>query len=259
MDVHAAGSGGVMSIAVRHLPLAGAYNLRDIGGYRTTDGLTTRWGRLFRSDSLHALTSEAQEQLIGLGLRTVIDLRHEREVTELPNVFAASMTVRYRNVPLLDDRSAAAAASTPRSLPSLPEIYRRILDERRPQLLTVIEALAQPGALPAVVHCTAGKDRTGVVTALLLALAGVERSTIAEDYAATAERLAGPFMEEHRARTEAAGIDWESYQPLLGCPPEYMVETLAYLDTRHGGVAAYLVGCGIDRSTIAALRRSIIE
>src|SRR5262245_23186519 len=101
----------------RHIALEGAYNVRDIGGYDTGDGRQTRWRTVFRSDSLHRLTPAAQADLVGLGLRTVIDLRHVQETADMPNVFAESERVRYRNLPLFEaspSQPPDAAAPRPR-------------------------------------------------------------------------------------------------------------------------------------------------
>jgi protein-tyrosine phosphatase len=240
----------------RVLALAGTYNLRDVGGYPTADGRRTRWRTLLRSDSLHRLRPEAQATLIELGLRTVVDLRNARELTEAPNVFASSARVRYVNVPLV-----AAAGEVPREgeYPTLEEVYRRIVDTRASQLAAILGALAAPNGMPALLHCTAGKDRTGVVIALLLRLVGVDASTIGTDYAATAACLAGEFMLEFRRQTEARGIDWEKYQRLLVCPPEFMERLLTYVEAAHGGVATYLRTAGVTENQIAALRAALVE
>src|SRR5438309_7631744 len=113
----------------RVLALAGTYNLRDVGGYLTQDGRQTRWRTLFRSDSLHRLAETEQATLLGMGLRSVLDLRYERELAEAPNVFATSTGVRYLNLPLLAGPSGAQQGG---DYPSLEEVYRRMADTRSP-------------------------------------------------------------------------------------------------------------------------------
>jgi protein-tyrosine phosphatase len=240
----------------RVLALAGTYNLRDVGGYPTDDGRRMRWRTLFRSDSLHRLAEPEQATLVGMGLRTVIDLRYERELTESPNVFAASSSVRYLNLPLVPGPSEARPTA---EFSSLEEVYRRIVDTRSAELVSIYTALAVPGALPAVLHCTAGKDRTGVVVALLLRLVGVNAEAIAADYTATEVCLAGEFMVNFRRETEARGIDWQMYEKLLGCPPEFILQLLEYVDDVHGGIDAYLAGAGLAKEQIEALRAALVE
>jgi protein-tyrosine phosphatase len=240
----------------RHWPLRGTSNLRDVGGYPTASGRPTRWQRLLRSDSLHLLDVQTQAQFVEAGLRTVIDLRYPDELAAKPNVFAASDVVRYVNIPLLDG-SAVTRVGT--QVPDLRELYRMILDERAEQLGEVLTALAEPSGLPAVVHCSAGKDRTGVVVAVVLALAGVSPQTIAEDYALTSTYFGDELRVMARAQAESRGIDWERFEPLLSCPPEYMIETLDYITERHGSVEAYVYSIGITGDQIAALRDSLLE
>lgn len=120
----------------RHLPLEGAYNIRDIGGYPTPDGTTTGWRTFLRADSLHKLTPAAQQELIDYGLRTVVDLRFDHECSTAPNVFAASDEVAYVKISLLAD---AAPNAERRMLPDLESIYRYILDERQAVLKQVFD------------------------------------------------------------------------------------------------------------------------
>jgi protein-tyrosine phosphatase len=242
----------------RHLPLEGTYNVRDIGGYLTRDGRSIRWRTLFRADSLHRLTEDGQAHLLGAGLRTIVDLRRDEELALAPNVFAASDQVRYVWVSLAPNPTSADA---PRELTpdSLARTYRAIVDGRQAELREVLRALAQPGALPGLVHCTAGKDRTGIVVALLLALAGVDHATIADDYALTATYLTDEYFADARGRAEAAGHDWEQYRHLLGCPADLMLATLADLDARFGGVEPYLRQIGLAGDELQALRFALID
>ena len=210
----------------RHLDLDGTYNLRDIGGYVTSDGSVTRWKTLLRSDSLHRLPSASQAALIGYGLRTVIDLRRTYEVDEAPNVFADSLDVRYYRHNLTGDRTPAdtttSAATEEKGSRMLVENYTRYLDLRRAQFVETLATLAAPGALPALVHCAVGKDRTGTITALVLGIARVPAETIAEDYALSARYLLrryvnGDLFAYEREtlatpRVPSSGYTWEDYR-----------------------------------------------
>lgn len=234
----------------RHLKFAGTYNFRDVGGYPTHNGGTTRWRTLFRSDSPHRLSEADRAVLVGRGLRTAIDLRQAEEVAAAPNVFVSSPHVAYRHVPLLND-----TPSMPEVLPTLVDIYRGILDERGEQVAAVLAALAVPGALPAVVNCTAGKDRTGLVVALLLGLAGVPEETIVTDYALSGACLAGVYLDEARQRAAAQGF---SYDLLVLCDPDFMRATLAHLNQRYGGIEAYVRTAGLGDAEIDQLRRAMV-
>ena len=153
----------------RRLVLEGAYNVRDIGGYVTVDDRRTRWHTLLRGDSLHRISAADQAALLAYGVCTSIDLRAPSETCVEPSVFCMSQAVAYHHMLLISD--VARGANDPP--PSLAAIYRHILDTGQERLGLVLRTLAQPGAVPALVHCTAGKDRTGLVVALLLAIADV--------------------------------------------------------------------------------------
>ncbi len=238
----------------RHIPLAGTFNLRDVGGYAAAAGVRVRWRTLFRADSLHRLPAEAQEALLARGVRTVIDLRHAGELAVAPHILADAPGVAYHHRSLFGEGRELGPTGG-----DLGALYRAVLDRRGAEIAAVFGLLAAPDALPAVVHCTAGKDRTGLIVALLLGVAGVPAATIAEDYALTAQYLVAEFWAEARVRAEASGHDWEAYQQLLICPPELMLATLAYLDERYGGVVPYLLAQGVTAEQIATLRAALLD
>lgn len=238
----------------RHLILSGAYNVRDIGGYATADGRTTRWRTLIRADSPHRLAPEAQRELLDLGLRTIIDLRRPAEIAQFPNLLATAPGLRYLQVAL--DSQAPEEQAT---FPTLPEIYRAILDGAAAQLGQIVATLAAPSALPGLVHCQVGKDRTGLVIALILGAVGVPPETIIADYALSEAQLAGEFAARFEQRLRADGIPWEPYRALLVSPPNFMHDVLAYLDTEHGGPVGYLRAAGVRDYHLAALRDALTE
>ena len=234
----------------RHLKFAGTHNFRDAGGYSVRSGGVTRWRTLFRSDSPHRLSEADRGSLIERGLRTAVDLRQASELAEAPNVFAAAAQITFRHLPLLTD-----ATSMPEELPALVDIYRTILDERGDQVRVVLSVLADPKALPAVVNCTAGKDRTGLIVALVLGLVGVPEETIVADYALSGACLAGAFSDEARRQ---AGKQGYSYDLLTQCHPDFMRLTLEHLKRRYGGIGSYVRGTGLGDQEIDRLRRSMI-
>jgi protein-tyrosine phosphatase len=239
----------------RHLLLETSYNLRDVGGYATVDGRRTRWRTLLRADSLHQLTPASQATLLDLGLRTVIDLRWPAELARWPNVFAGSPHVRYHHLPVFDESVPLEALPA-----TAAEIYRLMVDARPAQLRAALAALAAAGGVPAVVHCAAGKDRTGVVVALALAAAGVPEATIVADYALSNDCLRrSGYYDAVRRQALARGQRWEEVEPALYCPPEAMAATLAYLRERFGGVDRYLLAIGLTPGELAALRDGLTE
>jgi protein-tyrosine phosphatase len=222
----------------RHLPLAGTHNVRDLGGYPAAGG-TTRWRRVLRADSLHKLDADGVAALIDEGLLTVIDLRQPQELDSHPNPFASHDGVRYHNVSLFERVIPPMDASD-----VLLEMYKLALSDRGEALRTILTAIAEAGDEGAVLfHCTAGKDRTGIVAALLLSLAGVDSDTIKADYAMTAALIADPA----------------SFQKLLAAEPATMAAFIAHIDDVHGGVEAYLASIGIGAEVQARLRARLVE
>lgn len=228
----------------RHLPLDGTRNVRDVGGYPAANGRRTRWRTLLRSDELTTLPEHAQEQLIELGLRQVIDLRWPDELVSSPNAFARSTSVRYTSLPLLADDPTPHAGQA--------GMYRHVFDARAPQLAEVARALLEPDGLPAVIGCAAGKDRTGVVIAWLLDLVGVPTPIIVEDYAVTARYFADPI-------SPVEPPDWRHEPLVLESPPEHMAGALEHLDRAHGGARALLRRQGFAEAEIDELVERLTE
>lgn len=228
----------------RHLPLPGTRNLRDVGGYPTTAGRVTRWRTLLRTDSLDLLPVASQEQLVALGLRQAIDLRWPSELATAPSVFARSAQVTYRSVPLLAD--------DPTPHLGLVGMYRHILDERARQLIEVVRLLLVDDGIPAVIGCAAGKDRTGVSVALVLAAVGVPRDVIVQDYAWSSGLFAWPNDDPHLVDWRGGAVDTES-------PPEYMETVLDHLDTRHGGAQTLLRSGGLTDEELDRLVEVMTE
>jgi len=204
----------------RHIPLPGTLNLRDVGGYPTRDGGSVRWRALLRSDALHRVPAGAAV-LHGLGLRTVIDLRSHVEAEIAPSDLA-DLGLRTLHIPVL--------GGDLRTLPAeLSGTYRHIVDECGAAIAAVIQRLCAPGALPALIHCSAGKDRTGIVVALILAAMGVPDDVIAADYA------------------------------FGGGRPELILEVLARVSSSCGSTGDYLLKHGLDRADLRTLRAALVE
>lgn len=236
----------------RHLPIAGTFNVRDLGGYAARDG-ETRWRRLLRADGLHRVDPEGMAALVAEGVTTVIDLRHPGELVTHPNPFRAHPEVRYHNVSLFE--SLAPRAEPGQDL--LLELYKLALETRQEALAEVLTVIADapPGAV--LFHCTAGKDRTGIVSALLLAIAGVEATLIVEDYALTGEMIA-PLVEEIIADAVGRGADPDQFRPLLAADPATMLSTIGYLEETYGSAHDYLDAIGLSPETTDRLRHRLM-
>src|ERR1700722_16459850 len=173
----------------RLLPLVGAYNFRDLGGYPTSDGGNTRWGRLYRSDTLHELTADDLEVLRSIGLASVIDLRTQAEVGRTGRGVLGAEPIRYANLSVLPEEGGERQAAPADNINGVALRYLSYLDVGREALVESIRLMADPESYPLVFHCQAGKDRTGVLAALVLGCIGVDARTIVEDYVLTATRM----------------------------------------------------------------------
>ncbi|WP_033287683.1 tyrosine-protein phosphatase [Amycolatopsis jejuensis] len=236
----------------RHLPLAGTWNVRDVGGYPTRGGGTVRWQQLFRADALSGMDEAGVAELIRRGLRTVIDLREPAERENAPDPFSGPQP-RVLARPVFDGRMGSGGH------PELETVYERMVDDFGAQLALVVRDLARPGALPALVHCTAGKDRTGVLVALVLTIAGVDRDVIAADYALTGEYLGREFVAAAQARLAGYGVPQRVQDNLISCPPELILRTLDRIDRSHGSVENYLYTHGVPTEELTALRTALVE
>ncbi len=239
----------------RHITLEGAVNFRDLGGYATTDGHLTRWRALFRADGLGELTEPDLDIVRDLGIRTVVDLRSGTEVEQSRfNVEAHPVT--FHHFPFIE--ALPDAEDFARAPGFLGTQYTQMLDEATPQIVGALTALAEPGALPAVFHCTAGKDRTGLLSALVLSLLGVPEETIIADYA-----LSGAAMARLRAKLIEKYPDGKSViadsDALFSADPAHMAALLTYLRDRYGTVAAYADAVGIPAAVVTALRSELLE
>ena len=242
----------------RRIPLVGTYNVRDIGGYVTTDGRVVARHLMLRGDALHQVDDEGRELLAQMTLRTTIDLRENDERDVAPdqvndNVEMISIPLFTHHVTAIDDVTDRGQFTT------LDEVYQFIVSNRGQAVAAVLHELAQPETLPALVHCTAGKDRTGIVIALLLSVLGVPDEAIARDYHATDHFLSGEFHETILKRAAENGHDPVAYTAMLGCEPYLILDVLSKVRTSHGDVETYLVEHGLDASDIERLRATLLE
>ncbi len=224
-----------------------ALNFRDLGGYESRFGGRVRERRLFRSDSHANLTPADVEAVLNLGVRAAIDLRTPFELTRDPSKLAGVDKIVYVSIPLSDRvQDPSGAQAFPASMGAL---YVNLLDNAPGALLTVFQAILENGAGGVVFNCTAGKDRTGVVAALILDLLGVGREEIIQNYAVT-ERLMRPIFDRMSESFEKSmGMKLPGY--ILESREESMREFLDHLYARYGGAQAYLTEKGFGAAQTA--------
>jgi protein-tyrosine phosphatase len=237
----------------RRVELAGVLNLRDVGGYPADGGQSVRWRTLLRSDALHLLDPEGAAVLGGFGLRTIVDLRTAMEAELAPSALGGlAASARVRHIPIL--------AGDLEELPlELGAIYEFIIDHCGQAITEAISVLAAEDGLPALVHCSAGKDRTGIVVALVLALLGVPDEVIAADYALSATYLDAertPAIGQLQAST---GLGDELTKLLLSSPPELILAALARVRAVSGSVESYLRERGLSTMDVSRLREALLR
>ena len=241
---------------IEAIPLHGTYNFREVTG-TTSDGLSIRPGYLFRSDALSRVGRRGRAHLARLGVRRVIDLR-----TDFDRRFGGTASLRgiaADRVLLPLHGGSAAEAKLGMTLAS---VYRTILGQST-QVAAAIRAIAEANG-PVVVHCTAGKDRTGLVVALTLIAIGVPEDQVIADYAATEANLAGEWeqrMLRKLRRYNRLGIELTDglKEVVFSSPESAMRETLAWLEAEFGSVPDYLTAAGLTNDDVARLRATLLS
>jgi protein-tyrosine phosphatase len=264
VSVSPAGGGSAVVAAERRLPFEGVTNFRDLGGYPVAGGGRTRWGRVFRADALHHLTAGDLVAFERLGMRVVYDLRGDAERELHPNpVGSVSLPVVGRQ-PVSYAEPGEGLSGEPLErhedgVRFLRTLYLGMLEHSAPVFGRLLGGLVGPDGLPAVFHCTGGKDRTGLSAALLLLALGVDEPTVLDDYVLTGRFRTIEHQGTSLANLLAAGMAPEAAAGVLSTPRSAMADALAALRTVHGGVEAYLTGPGgLDRETLAQLRRDLV-
>ncbi len=254
---------------MRFVPLYGASNFRDFGGYPGAGGRTIRWRRLFRSNKLSGLSEADGARLDSLGVRTVFDLRARAEREADPTAWShPTLQVRtYR--PGHKRRLVDMALEYPPTLEGVQALMHDFYAEMPFTMAHVfgeiIREVAQ-GASPCLVHCSAGKDRTGMAAALLQAALGAGREAIVADYELTNARPR-PISDMARAVTpDARGGDLraryppEAIEAMMAADPAYIGAALDAIEARHGSLAGFIQeGLGVDAATVARLRTELLE
>lgn len=262
--VRADGAPGGLWTAARIVPLSGATNFRDLGGYATADGRHVRWGQIYRSNSLNGLTADDYKIVRGLGVRLVCDLRTDQERKDEPTlwqgpppeflnspkaVLETNMRALFGDGPLTGE---AVRANFVKFYADMPQAYA---GEYKAMFRRLID-----GQTPMIMHCTAGKDRTGVGSALVLSALGVPRPTVVADYAMSAPLLAKAPREPTGANAMFAKLPPDVMAALGASDPVYIESALNALDAKYGSVEGYLTKeLGLSAADLATLRRRYLE
>jgi protein-tyrosine phosphatase len=235
------------------IPLEGCLNFRDLGGYAGEGGGKIRYGQIYRADDLSKLSAADIVRIGELGISIVIDLRSAEELNRAPNPLCGRPGFAYHHVPLLDGLNSSPDG--PPEIQSLPEMYKSLLPKAGAQIGRVFQALCRREGRGAVFHCTAGKDRTGVIAALILNLCGVADGDIIADYALTYGRMK-PLFDAMIRKARQAGVDVPEH--LLCSDPAFMEEFLGFLKQTYTGAESYLRGQGLSPGDLGTLRDSLL-
>jgi len=254
------------------IELGGSRNLRDLGGYRTMDGREIKKGVLYRSDHLSKVTKRDVERVAALGVKTVYDLRgeeeRERDPQRLPEIVSmkvVSLPIFYQGLdPYVTARRIVISGDVEEGEfhDVMVEAYRAYVLDFRTQWSLLLKGLAEPGTLPALIHCTYGKDRTGLAVAIVLRSLGVPRENVMEGYL-----LSNKFWE---SKTELYSClancascfrtPRSEVRALMEVRPEYLEAAFAAIDEKYGSFEGYLhEGLGIDELTLQRLRSALLE
>jgi protein-tyrosine phosphatase len=244
----------------RTITFEGCLNFRDLGGYATGDGRTVAWRRLFRSDSLHRMSpADVGRLLEDLGVATLVDLRTGSEREHGGPVPAEShCTVRSLHLPMVDDLFADRRERRTPLTTDMGEGYAAMLTFAGSQVATVLQLLAEPEVYPAVFFCAAGKDRTGVLAAIVLSVLGVDDDDIVEDYALT-DPVARAILDRASRELPAYEDLWGTLPPeARGAPARVMRSMLAAIEREHGSVPNFVASLGVGPETVEAVREHLL-
>ena len=244
----------------RLIGLEAVHNFRDLGGYPTIDGRTTKWRTLFRADGLYRLTPQDAQTVIDLGVQTVIDLRTSNEVKTRGTFPVKQFPVNFYHLPIID------ATWNNGDTPVIEDVveflvwaYREMLDHASEKFADAIKLIATQDVLPAVFHCAAGKDRTGMLAAFVLSILGVPDEIISADYGKTAEGMKRLIEWAKVKQPELADAYANMPARFSASDPRAMTTVLDGLNLKHGSVQNYLREIGIDEKTFATLRADLLN
>jgi len=260
----------------RVIDLQGTSNTRDIGGYATRDGHVLRWRQILRSDRLSKLTPEDFRKLEDIGVKTVIDLRTDREQQQEPTIWLGEHPPRILHFPIGDARDEWFSAqrrllrgnrfTEEQALRHMVSGYQSFVEAGEESLRQTMEVVLDPANWPILIHCSAGKDRSGIAVSLILEALGVGREAIMQDYLLTNEvshtrqkaaLLARERTNSRSMRRARTGPSAEAWFPIVGVEPEMLNAFYADIDEHFGSVDAYLDELGVDQAARSALAAAL--
>jgi protein-tyrosine phosphatase len=255
---------------VRRLSFSGARNLRDLGGYRTADGHSVRWGMLYRSDNLHNLTDDDLKRLSALSLDRVIDFRSEREQSEQPDRLPASGSVRAVHIPINDSSTIiwyeahdtfVKNIQTADSAHYLTQTNIELATRFTPEIRRFMHEVLSAHGRPILFHCAAGKDRTGFAAALLLRILGVPMNVVIEDYLLTNQYYPpSQRWEMIRLRLKMGKRYAEVAKGFMHIRPAYLQAAFDAMDREFGSFNGYLQnGLGLSEQEIEHIQTVYLE
>lgn len=239
----------------RHVPLDGTFNLRDVGGYPAATG-TSRWGKLYRSDSLHLLTDGDRAELARRGVELVIDLRDHEERDAFPSSLDG-LAVRVEHNPVFATPASSFIAADAR----LDDLYDDVIANSGSRIAAAVRLIADSKDAAVVVHCTAGKDRTGLVVAFALVAAGVDRAAVIDDYAQTENHLPVEMLDAIVARLRAERVpNSVNLDELVRLSPAVALDrVLERVEREYGSIPRFLKRHGLSADDLERLQRTLID
>lgn len=243
----------------RHIPFEGCFNFRDIGGYPTTDGQKVQWGKYYRAGRQDRMTQADLDHISGLGIQTQIDLRKHDEIADQGRGPLETLGANYAHLPVIPEGGTDQLARLVGDTGISGKRYLGYLEFGGDTWVNMFEIFANADDHPIVLHCTAGKDRTGVSTAFLLSVLGVDRAIIEADYILTNRDVSRQveFLERHVGLPE--GINRDEMMFHAGVPETAMHDFLNGLEERWGGALGYLRSIGIADDTFEAVRGNFLR
>ena len=240
----------------RQLNWNNCQNTRHLGGLKTSNDRVISSQALVRSDNLTRLTLEGQQAVINDDVTTVIDLRFVQELKKDPNPFAARDDMNYLHLPMMST-AQTDAMNVVRAATTTQEAYKATLEGFGGNIAAILTGIAESPVGRVVLHCSAGKDRTGLSVALALSAIGVSKHDIARDYALTDVFLQASYDQELAQITNLE--EREKTAEDLRTKPEYILDTFEFIEQTYGNTRAYLESCGVQSRTLEKLKNRLLE